>query len=220
MTPAFSVLVALMIERGCVFAMPHIRGGSDFGVAWHRSAQRRNRQTAFDDFLGAAEWLISSGRTPPTRLAIFGGSNSGLLVAAASTQRPDLFRAVICIAPLIDMLRFHLFDQANIWKEEYGTADDPLDFAALRAYSPYHNVAPETDYPATLLVSGDADQNCNALHARKMTARLQAANQSKNPILLDYSTHRGHSPVLPLTDRIEALTNRVAFLCNELGLDV
>ena len=218
MTPRFSVLVALLIERGCLFALPHIRGGSDFGVAWHRAAQRRKRQTAIDDFLCAGEWLVNTGRTPAGRLGIFGGSNSGLLVAAAMTQRPDLFRAALCIAPLTDMLRFHLFDQARAWKEEFGTAEDAADFKTLRRYSPYHNVISGTAFPAVLIVSGDADQNCNPLHARKLTAKLQAANSSENPIILDYSPHRGHSPVLPLTERVEALTNRVAFFCRELGL--
>lgn len=218
MTPQFSVFVAFMMERGCLFALPNIRGGSEFGIEWHDAARRRNRQVAFDDFLSAAEWLAGSGRTDPKRLAIFGGSNSGLLVGAAITQRPDLFRAVVCMVPILDMIRYHHFDDAGIWKEEYGTADDPKDFTALFAYSPYHKVHDGLKYPATLIVSGDSDQNCNALHARKMTARLQAANGSDRPILLDYDPHRGHSPVLPLSTRIEALTDRLAFLCDQLEL--
>ena len=220
MTPQFSVFVAFLMERGCLFALPNIRGGSEFGVAWHEAAKRRKRQVAFDDFISAAEWLIASGRTKPKKLAIFGGSNSGLLVAAAMTRRPDLFRAVLCMVPMLDMLRYHLFDNANVWKDEFGTADDPDDFAALYGYSPYHNVHERTAYPATMLVSGDSDQNCNPLHARKMTARLQAANISDFPIFLDYSPHRGHSPVLPLSERIDALTDRMAFLCEQLGLTV
>lgn len=219
MTPQFSVFVAFMMERGCLFALPNIRGGSEFGLEWHEAAKRQNRQVAFDDFLSAAEWLVESGRTDPKRLAIFGGSNSGLLVGAAMTQRPDLFRAVVCMVPILDMIRYHLFDGAGIWKEEYGTADDPKDFAALFGYSPYHKVRDGLRYPATLIVSGDSDQNCNALHARKMTARLQAANRSDRPILLDYDPHRGHSPVLPLSTRIEALTDRLAFLCDQLEID-
>jgi len=220
MTPQFSVLVAFLLERGCLFALPNIRGGSEFGVEWHDAAKRRNRQVAFEDFLTAAEWLIETGRTEPTRLAIFGGSNSGLLVAAAMTQRPSLFRAVVCMVPLLDMLRYHMFDSAHLWKEEFGTSDDPSDFAALLSYSPYHQVRDGTDYPATMIVSGDTDQKCNPLHARKMSARLQAANTSAHPVLLDYSRHRGHSPVLPLSDRIEGLTNRIAFLCDQLNLPV
>ena len=218
MTPRFSVFVAFLMERGCLFALPNIRGGSEFGAGWHNAAKRRKRQVAFDDFLAAAEWLIESGRTEPQKLAIFGGSNSGLLVGAAMTQRPDLFRAVVCMVPMLDMLRYQRFDNANVWKEEFGTSDDPEDFAALLRYSPYHNVRDGIAYPAVMMVSGDRDQNCNPLHARKMTARLQAASASDNPILLDYSHHRGHSPVLPLSERVEALTDRMAFLCDQLNL--
>jgi prolyl oligopeptidase len=216
LTPQFSVFVAFMLEHGCLFALPNIRGGSEFGVAWHNAAKRHHRQTAFDDFLSAAEWLIQSGRADPKRLAIFGGSNSGLLVGAAMTQRPDLFRAVVCMVPVLDMVRYHLFDGAEIWKEEFGTAEEPADFAALFDYSPYHRVRDGVEYPATMIVSGDADQNCNALHARKMTARLQAANRSRRPILLDYSPQRGHSAVLPLSMRTTALADRMAFLCDQL----
>jgi len=136
------------------------------------------------------------------------------------TQRPDLFRAVVCMVPMLDMLRYHLFDNAHVWKEEFGTAEDPDDFTVLASYSPYHQVRPGTAYPATMIISGDSDRNCNPLHARKMTARLQAANISEHPILLDYSPHRGHSPVLPLADRIEGLADRLAFLCDQLQLPV
>jgi len=218
MTPQFSVFVAFLMERGCLFALPNIRGGSEFGREWHEAAKRRNRQKAYDDFLAAAEWLVDTGRTAPHKLAIFGGSNSGLLVGAALTQRPELFRAVVCMVPMLDMLRYHLFDNAHVWREEFGTAEDPEDFAVLARYSPYHQVQEGTAYPATMIVSGDADRNCNPLHARKMAARLQAANVSGRPIFLDYSEFRGHSPVLPLSQRVEALTDRMAFLCDQLGL--
>jgi prolyl oligopeptidase len=217
-TPQFSALVAFLLERNCHFALPHIRGGSEGGEDWHEAGRRRNRQVAFDDFLSAAEWLVGMGRTIPSQLAIFGGSNSGLLVATAMTQRPDLFCAVLCLAPLLDMVRYSLFNDGDIWKHEFGTADDPGDFRALAAYSPYHAVRHGTNYPATMIVSGDADQNCNPLHARKMTARLQAATSLDHPIILDYSEHRGHSPVLPLTARIDALSDRLAFLSDQLGL--
>jgi len=218
MTPQFSVFVAFLMEQGCLFALPNIRGGSEFGITWHEAAKRRSRQVAFDDFISAAEWLIQTGRTKPERLAIFGGSNSGLLIGAAMTQRPDLFRAVVCMVPMLDMLRYNLFDNAHLWKDEFGTAEDPEDFRALINYSPYHNVHDGFGYPATMIISGDSDQNCNPLHARKMTARLQAANVSEHPIILDYSRYRGHSPVLPLRDRVEALTDRMAFLCDQLRL--
>jgi len=218
MTPQFSLFVAFLLEQGCLFALPNIRGGLEFGVSWHNAAKRRGRQTAYDDFLSAAEWLFDTGWTARDRLAIFGGSNSGLLVGAALTQRPDLFRAVVCMVPLLDMLRYHLFDGAYIWKDEFGTAEDSNDFAALVKYSPYHNICDGRAYPATLIISGDADHTCNSLHARKMTARLQAANTSHYPILVDYNKFRGHSPVLPVTDRIDALTDRIAFLCEQLNL--
>jgi prolyl oligopeptidase len=218
MTPQFSIFVAFLMERGCLFALPNIRGGSEFGVEWHKAAKRRNRQTAYDDFLSAAEWLFKTGRTAHGKLAIFGGSNSGLLVGAALTQRPDLFRAVVCMVPMLDMLRYHLFDNAHVWKEEFGTVDDAEDFVVLTKYSPYHQVKDGVAYPATMIVSGDADRNCNPLHARKMTARLQAANISEHPIFLDYNKFRGHSPVLPLSERIEALTDRMSFLCDQLQL--
>lgn len=220
MTPQFSVLVAFLIERGCLFALPNIRGGSEFGVQWHEAGRRRNRQIASDDFLAAADWLVATGKTEPEKLAIFGGSNSGLLVGAALTEHPELFCAVLCMVPMLDMLRYHLFDNADVWREEFGTAEDPEDFPALLAYSPYHNVRDKTAYPGTMIVSGDADQNCNPMHARKMTARLQAANVSGHPIFLDYSSYRGHSPVLPLSERIEALTDRLAFFLDQLQLTV
>jgi len=219
-TPQFSVFVAYLVEHGCLFALPSIRGGAEFGAAWHDQAKRQNRQTAFDDFLCAAEWLIASDWTTPERLAIFGGSNSGLLVGAALTQRPDLFRAAVAIAPLMDMLRYHLFDQSHVWKDEFGTAEDAADFAALAGYSPYHHVHGGQAYPATMIVSGDADTTCNPLHARKMIARLQAATSSSYPVILDYSKFRGHAPVLPLSERIEALTDRMAFLSDQLKLPV
>jgi prolyl oligopeptidase len=220
MTPQFSVFVAFLLERGCLFALPNIRGGSEFGIDWHNAAKRHNRQTAYDDFLSAAEWLIKTGHTHPEKLAIFGGSNSGLLVGCALTQKPNLFRAVVCMVPILDMLRYHLFDNARLWKDELGTAEEPDDFAVLAKYSPYHQVKDGVRYPATMIVSGDADRNCNPLHARKMTARLQAANASEYPILLDYSKFRGHSPVLPLGERIDALTDRMAFLCDQLQLEM
>jgi len=220
MTPRFSVLVAFLMEHGCLFALPNIRGGSEFGAEWHQAGKRRNRQVAIDDFLSAAESLVDTGRTTPDQLAIFGGSNSGLLVGAAITQRPQLFRAALCMVPLLDMLRFHFFDKADEWKDEFGTAEDRQDFEALGSYSPYHAVRDGTAYPATMFVSGDADQNCNPLHARKMTARLQAASSSAGPIFLDYSEFRGHSPVLPLNHRIDALVDRLAFLCDRLGVNV
>jgi prolyl oligopeptidase len=220
MTPKFSVFVTFMLEQGCRFALPNIRGGSELGRQWHEAGKRRNRQNAFDDFIAAAEWLIKNGFTNAKKLAIFGGSNSGLLVGTAMTQRPDLFRAVLCIAPILDMLRYDQFDRAYQWVDEFGVASDPEDFPVLYSYSPYHKVKDGTAYPATMFVSGDADQRCNPMHVRKMVARLQAANSAATPILMDYSTIRGHSPNMPLRVRVEALTDRLAFICDQLGIQI
>lgn len=218
MTPQFSVLASVMTELGAIFVLPNVRGGGDFGKAWHEAGRGLNRQKAYDDFIAAAEWLCQEGLTSPQQLAIFGGSNSGLLVAAAMTQRPDLFRAVLCIAPLLDMLRYEQFDLASKWRQEFGTVDDEQSFHALYAYSPYHRVQNGVSYPAAFFVSGDRDDRCNPMHARKMVARLQENQAQTHAIILDYSSERGHSPVLPLSVRIEALACRVAFLCRELKI--
>jgi prolyl oligopeptidase len=134
------------------------------------------------------------------------------------TQRPDLFRAVLCLAPLLDMVRYEQFDQAAKWRGEYGTTDDVEDFQALYAYSPYHHVEDSINYPAVLFVSGDEDDRCNPAHVRKMVARLQQRDAQANPVLVDYRLERGHSPVLPLSVRIDALVRRIAFLCRELKI--
>jgi prolyl oligopeptidase len=218
MTPQFSVFTSVLMERGCLFSLPNIRGGSEFGPTWHEAAKRRSKQTAFTDFLSGAKWLLEKGFTDPGRLAVFGGSNAGLLVAAAITQKPEIFRAALCLLPLTDMLRYHLFDQAWLWIEEFGSARDAEDLAALAGYSPYHQLKNGISYPATLVVSGDADQNCNPMHARKFVARLQAANSSGWPVILDHHPMRGHSPTLPFFQRLESLTDRLAFICDQLGL--
>lgn len=218
MTPRFSVLVAIMMELGAVFALPNIRGGSEFGDEWHESARGRKHQVAFDDFIAAAEWLCKNKITSPKRLAIFGGSFSGLLVGAAMTQRPELFGAVLCLAPILDMVRYEQFGDARKWIPEYGTVDDRDDFSALFAYSPYHQVRDNQNYPPCLFVSGDRDGQCDPAHTRKMAARLLDRVAQLNPIVVDYSTERGHSAVLPLSVRIDALTRRITFLCRELRI--
>jgi prolyl oligopeptidase len=200
--------------------LPNIRGGSEFGKAWHEAARAQNRQTAFDDFISAAEWVCAMGITTPQMLAIFGGSNSGLLVGVAMTQRPDLFRAVLCIAPLLDMVRYEHFDLAYRWLHEYGTVENSEHFHALYAYSPYHHVSEGVNYPSALFVSGDKDDRCNPAHVRKMVALLTSRSSQLNPILVDYSERRGHSPVLPLFVRTDALARRIAFLCHLLGIKI
>lgn len=221
MTPGFSAQYAVWLERGGVLAVPNLRGGGEFGEDWHRAGMFENKQNVFDDFIAAAEWLISNRYTRPDRLAIGGGSNGGLLVGAALTQRPELFRAVICGVPLLDMLRYHRFLVGRYWVSEYGSADDPAQFRYLRGYSPYHNVRPGTRYPAVLFETGDADTRVAPLHARKMTALLQAATAappSERPILLRYDTEAGHSGGLPVTKTIEDTTVRLLFLTGQLGM--
>jgi prolyl oligopeptidase len=219
-TPQFSVLVTVLIEYGVTFAFPHIRGGGEFGKRWHEAGRRQQRQTSFDDFLAASEWLYREGIAAPQHVAIFGGSNSGLLVVTAMTQRPDLFRAVLCIAPLLDMVRYEHFNQASKWKEEYGTCNHERDFRALYEYSPYHRIEQEVDYPAVLFVTGDKDDRCSPAHVRKMAARLSNRSTQSQPVLVDYGDQRGHSPALPLQVRIDSLSRRVAFFCRELNLSI
>ena len=219
-TPRFTTFASFLIEQGFLFAVPALRGGSELGEQWHRAGQRENRQNSFNDFEAAAEWLIAENRCESGSIAIGGGSNAGLLVGAATTQRPDLFRAAICLGPLLDMTRYHLFDFAAGWADEYGSPEDQEDFHSLLAYSPYHHVLDRVAYPAVLLISGDADTRCNPMHARKMAARLQAATGSTHPVLLDYRTVWGHAPVQPFSTKIEALTDRLAFVCHELGVHV
>jgi prolyl oligopeptidase len=218
-TPQFTAFATYLLERGCRFAIANLRGGSEYGEAWHAAAKRRKRQVAIDDFLDGAEWLLAQDYAQPGKLAIGGGSNAGLLVAAALTQKPELFRAVVCLGPLLDMIRYHLFDSADRWIDEYGTSANESDFPALLGYSPYHAVKDGVAYPGVLLISGDSDTRCNPMHARKMTARLQAANASDHPILLDYKPGWGHTPTQPLANRIQALTDRLAFVCEELGIE-
>lgn len=219
-TPRFTAFATFLIEQGFLFAVPAIRGGSELGEKWHSNAMRTQRQKSFDDFITAAEWLIAVNRSSRSQIAIGGGSNAGLLVGAAVTQRPDLFRAAICLGPLLDMTRYHLFDEAARWSDEYGSPEDSQDFQSLLAYSPYHNVRQGTPYPAVLLISGDADTRCNPMHARKMTARLQAASSSGHPVLLQYKHDWGHTPTQPLSAKADALTDRLLFVCHELGVAV
>jgi prolyl oligopeptidase len=217
--PTFSATAATWMELGGVYALPNLRGGGEFGEAWHKAGMLANKQNVFDDFIAAAEYLIKDGYTKPERLAIWGGSNGGLLVGAALTQRPDLFQAVICGAPLLDMLRYDKFKVAKFWVPEYGSADDPEQFKVLYKYSPYHHAAKGTKYPAVLFVTGDADTRVDPLHARKMAALLQASTSSDRPILLHYDTKAGHSAGLPLDRVIENTADELAFVVWQLGME-
>ena len=219
MTPAFSALATTWLESGGVFALANLRGGGEFGEEWRRAGMLENKQNVFDDFIAAAERLIAEGYTSSEHLAIRGGSNGGLLVGAVSNQRPDLFGAVVCTYPLLDMVRYHRFLVAGFWVPEYGSSDDAEQFAYLHAYSPYHNVIDGGGYPATLYLSGDGDTRVAPLHARKMTALMQAKNGSDNPILLRYHTRAGHSGGQPVSQQIDELVDTVSFLSWQVGRD-
>jgi prolyl oligopeptidase len=220
MTPSFNPSMAVGLENGAVIALPNLRGGSEFGEEWHRAGMFGNKQNVFDDFIAAAEWLIANGYTKPERLAIYGGSNGGLLVGAALTQRPDLYKAVVCTYPLLDMIRYQQFLVARYWVPEYGSSENPEQFPYLLAYSPYQNVHPGTAYPATLFITGDGDTRVAPLHARKMAAAVQAANAGPNPILLRYDTEAGHSGGMPVSKQIEDSTDLLSFLFWQLGVEV
>jgi prolyl oligopeptidase len=217
--PSFSSLAAWWVEQGGVFAVPALRGGGEFGEEWHRAGMLEKKQNVFDDFIGAGEWLVANGWTSPERLAIRGGSNGGLLVGAALTQRPELFRAVLCDFPDLDMVGYHRFENNNPPALlEYGDASKPEQFKFLYAYSPYQRVKPGTAYPAVLLTTGDADTRVPPLQARKMTARLQAATSSGRPVLLHYDTKAGHAGGRPLGKIVDDVTLQATFLAGELGM--
>jgi prolyl oligopeptidase len=179
-----------------------------------------HKQNSFDDFIAAAEWLIAQRYTKPERLAIAGGSNGGLLMGAALTQRPELFRAVVIQVPLLDMLRYHRFLIARLWIPEYGDPDDPEQFGWLRAYSPYHRVKAGTAYPAVLLATAESDTRVDPMHARKMTALLQAASSSGRPVLLRLEEKAGHGAGKPVSKVLEELVDTWSFVFEELGVMV
>ena len=220
MTPSFSTLATTWLESGGVFVVANLRGGGEFGEAWHRAGMLQSKQNVFDDFIGAAEHLIAEGYTSPEHLAIRGGSNGGLLVGVVSNQRPDLFGAVVCTYPLLDMVRYQQFLVASFWVPEYGSSEDPDQFPYIHAYSPYHNVVEGGDYPATLYISGDGDTRVAPLHARKMAALVQAKNGSEDPILLRYHTQAGHSGGQPVSQQIDDMVDTVSFLLWQVGDNV
>ena len=217
-TPRFSASYLLWAERGGILALPNLRGGGEFGEEWHRAGMLAKKQNVFDDFIAAAEYLIANKYTGPAKLSIRGGSNGGLLVGAAMTQRPDLFQAVVCLYPLLDMLRYQKFLAAPYWVPEYGSADNPEQFPYLYAYSPYQRVLKDTKYPAVLLITGDGDTRVAPLHARKMAALLQASADSNHPKLLLYDTKSGHSGGRPISKIIEEDTDILSFLFWQLGV--
>jgi prolyl oligopeptidase len=217
-TPSFRSGLYAWLEAGGGYALPNLRGGGEYGEEWHRAGMLGSKQNVFDDFIAAAEYLIANDYTRAERLAIRGGSNGGLLVGAALTQRPDLFAAVICDVPLLDMVRYHLFGSGKTWIPEYGSADDKPAFNWLYAYSPYHHVKAGTAYPAVLFRSADSDDRVDPMHARKMTAALQAASTSQKPILLTIETNAGHSGADLVKKTVAQETDVYAFLMDQLGV--
>ena len=220
LTPGFSVSRVAWMEMGGAFAMANLRGGGEYGEAWHKAGTKLDKQNVFDDFIAAAEYLIRERYTSKDKLAIQGGSNGGLLVGAAITQRPDLFAAALPAVGVMDMLRFHNFTAGRFWTDDYGSSDDPEEFAALYAYSPYHNLEDGTEYPATLITTADTDDRVVPGHSFKFAARLQEAHAGENPVLIRIETRAGHGAGKPTEKVIEEVADQWAFLADQLGLDL
>jgi prolyl oligopeptidase len=220
-TPVFSATLFQWFEAGGLFALPNLRGGGEYGDAWHQAGMLERKQNTFDDFIAAAEWLIAQGYTTPDRLAIRGGSNGGLLTGAAMTQRPELFRVVVSEVPLLDMLRYQDFLMARYWVPEYGSAEHKDQFGFLYAYSPYHRVKAGTKYPAVYLTAGEHDKRVHAMHARKMAALLQASTASdpaERPVLLWVDRDAGHGQGKPLNLKLRDVVDQRAFVMWQLGM--
>jgi len=222
LTPAFSRSAYLWMEHGGVYAVANLRGGAEFGEDWHRAGMLDKKQNVFDDMIAAAEHLIAEKYTDKNHLAIQGGSNGGLLMGAMITQRPDLFRAVVCQVPLLDMLHYQDFQIAKLWIPEYGSAENPEQFKWLYAYSPYHHVKAGVSYPAILFMTADTDTRVDPMHAKKMAALMQAAAKNgasrERPILLRIETKAGHGAGKPVTKLIEEFTDVYSFLFWQLGV--
>ena len=216
LTPSYSTWIFPWIEAGNLLAIANLRGGSEYGEEWHRAGMLGSKQNVFDDFIAAGEYLKAERLVDPERLIIHGRSNGGLLVGAAMTQRPEMWRAVVCGVPLLDMLRYDRFRMAKLWVSEYGSAENSDDFAWLRAYSPYHRVEDGTEYPATLIYTADSDSRVDPMHARKMVARLQSATSGTAPILLRYEQSAGHGRGKPLRKVVEEWTDIWSFVFAQL----
>ena len=219
-TPAYSPIAVAVAEAGGLFAEACIRGGAEEGEDWHRAGMRENKQQVFDDFHAAGDWLVAQGKTSHDRLALRGGSNGGLLVGVAITQRPDLARAVHCAVPLLDMVRYHLHLIGKLWTPEYGDPDVAEELEWLLAYSPYHHVEPGTCYPAVLLTGAEGDGRVDPNHARKMAAALQRATScgEERPILLRQEDRAGHGAGKPLEKQADELADVLAFVWSQLGV--
>lgn len=216
--PSFSVTRLAWMEMGGVYAVANLRGGGEYGVEWHKAGTKLQKQNVFDDFIAAAEYLIENNYTSPAKLAIFGGSNGGLLVGAVTNQRPELFGAAIPAVGVMDMLRFHRFTAGRFWTDDYGSADDPEEFEALYAYSPYHNVKSGTEYPAILVTTADTDDRVVPSHSFKYAAAIQQAQGGDAPVLIRIETRAGHGAGVPTEKVIEDYADRWAFLVRNLDM--
>lgn len=218
LVPAFAASLLPWLDAGGVYAVANLRGGGEFGEAWHQAGMRERKQNVFDDFVAAAEYLGSSGIADPARLAVMGGSNGGLLVAAFATQRPELARAIVCLVPLTDMLRYHEFLIARLWIAEYGDPDDAADAAVLRAYSPYHNVRDGAAYPAMLVATAESDGRVDPMHARKFGARVQAATSGDARVYVYVEPNAGHGVGKPRHKMVAELADRWCFVATALDV--
>jgi len=220
LTPGCNPANLLFLERGGVYALANLRGGGEYGEEWHDAGRLRNKQNVFDDFIAAAEFLIHDSVTQPSRLAIAGGSNGGLLVGAVLNQRPELFGAALPAVGVMDMLRFHKFTIGWAWVSDYGDPDDPEMFPVLHAYSPYHNIAPSESFPPTLVTTADHDDRVAPGHSFKYAARLQEVHGAgPAPVLIRIQKSAGHGAGMPVSMRIELDADRFAFLFHHLGVD-
>ena len=220
LTPSFSVSLLIWLEMGGVYAVPNLRGGGEYGEEWHQAGMKLQKQNVFDDFISAAEWLITNNYTKPAKLAIGGGSNGGLLVGACMIQRPDLFGAALPAVGVMDMLRFHKFTIGWAWVAEYGSSENAAEFATLYAYSPLHNLKPGTAYPATLITTADHDDRVVPAHSFKFAAALQASHGGDAPILIRIETKAGHGAGKPTAKIIEEAADKWGFLVRVLDVQV
>ena len=220
LTPDFSISRLAWMEMGGIFALANIRGGGEYGDDWHKAGTKLQKQNVFDDFIAAGEYLIAERYTRPDKLAVMGGSNGGLLVGAVVNQRPELFAAAIPAVGVMDMLRFHQFTAGRFWTDDYGSADNPDEFEALLAYSPYHNIKDGTQYPAVMVVTADTDDRVVPGHSFKYAARLQAAQAGSAPVMIRIETRAGHGSGKPTDMVIEGLADEWTFLADNLGLDL
>jgi prolyl oligopeptidase len=220
LTPGFSITRLAWMEMGGIYAVANMRGGGEYGEEWHKAGTRLQKQNVFDDFIAAAEYLIEEGYTNPSRLSIFGGSNGGLLVGAVTNQRPELFGAAVPAVGVMDMLRFHEFTAGRFWVDDYGSSEDPEEFEALYAYSPYHNAKPGTEYPAILVTTADTDDRVVPGHSFKYAAAMQQAQAGDAPVLIRIETRAGHGSGKPTDMIIQDYADRWAFLVHNLDMQL